>query len=180
MLHGRIRPATAPDAGARHPRRHGRDRACDRLAAVRAVVTALILSAASTVGTVAGAAPITSHDIYVLDGHTVDREGQPIVLEGFDAPDVDHPQCSGERALAARTAARLRQIVGRASRLDLEMVACACPEGTEGTPSCNKGARCGRLTADGKDVGAVLVSEDLAHTFVCGPHSCPKRPSWCP
>lgn len=139
-----------------------------------------MLAAICGAATVAGAEPVTAHDIYVLDGHTIDREGQPIMLEGFDAPDIDHPQCGSERALATRAAARLRQIIGRASRLDLEMVPCACPEGTEGTPNCNKGARCGRLTADGKDVGPVLVSEDLARTVVCGPHACPRRVSWCP
>ena len=74
------------------------------------------------------------------------------------------------------TAARLRQIVDRGTRLDLEMVACPCPEGTEGTPACNEGARCGRLTVDGRDAGAVLVSESLARPLVCGP----RPPSWSP
>jgi len=175
---GRIRHGADRDVAAHHPQ-PGAGRAPAGRAILTAAVAAVILSAACLAGTAGRAEPVTSRDVYVLDGHTVDRNGQPIVLEGFDVPDFDHPQCPGERALAARTAARLRQIVGRAGSLDLEMVACACPEGTEGTPECNKGARCGRLTVDGRDVGAVLVSENLARAFACGPHSCPKRQSWC-
>ena len=76
--------------------------------------------------------------------------------------------------------ARLRQIIRRGDRIDLQMVACACPPGTEETQQCNNGWPCARLTVDGKDVGAVLVAENLAHTFVCGQYSCPKRMSWCP
>jgi endonuclease YncB( thermonuclease family) len=126
------------------------------------------------------AEPIASQDIYVLDGNTIDMHGQRIRLMGFDAPEEgQRAQCAGERALAARTAARLRQIIQRGGKIDLQMVACACPPGSEGTQQCNNGWQCGRLTVDGKDVGAVLVAESLAHTLVCGQYSCPKRTSWC-
>jgi hypothetical protein len=46
----------------------------------------------------------------------------------------------------------LRKIISRGDRIDLQMVACACPAGTEGTRQCNEGWPCGRLTVDGKDV----------------------------
>jgi endonuclease YncB( thermonuclease family) len=131
------------------------------------------------VATAVHAEPITSGDIYVLDGNTIDMHGQRIQLAGFDAPDEGRARCAAERALGARASARLRQIISRADKLDLQIVACACPPGTEGTPQCNNGLSCGRLTADSKDVGATLVAENLAHTFVCGPNSCPKRMSWC-
>src|SRR5215469_3354426 len=120
------------------------------------------------------AEPIASNDIYVLDGSTIDMRGQRIRLVGFDAPDEgQRAGCETERTLGARTAARLRQISRRGDKIDLQMVACACPPGTEGTQQCNNGLPCGRLTVDGKDVGATLVAENLARTFVCGQYSCP-------
>ena len=177
-MHGPIRHTGADRDDAVHRHRAGDD--APARPAPRGLVAVMILCMVCLAGATARTEPITAHDIYVLDGHTVDREGQPIVLMGFDVPNVDHPQCASERALAARTAARLRQIVGRGSSLDLQMVACACPEGTEGTPACNKGALCGRLIVDLRDVGDMLVGENLAQVYVCSQHSCPRRPSWCP
>jgi endonuclease YncB( thermonuclease family) len=126
------------------------------------------------------AEPIASQDIYVLDGNTIDMHGQRIRLAGFDAPEEGQSaRCASERTLAARTAARLRQIIRRADKIDLQMVACPCPPGTEGTPQCNNGWSCGRLTVDGRDVGTMLIAENLAHRFVCDQYPCPKRTSWC-
>jgi endonuclease YncB( thermonuclease family) len=130
--------------------------------------------------TAAYAEPIASQDIYVLEGNVIDKQGQRIRLVGFDAPEEgQRAQCASERTLAARTAARLRQIIRRADKIDLQIVACACPRGTEGTQQCNNGWPCGRLTVDGKDVGGMLVAENLAHEFVCGQYACPTRMSWC-
>ncbi len=126
------------------------------------------------------AEPIASNDIYVLDGNTIDMGGQRIRLVGFDAPDEgQRAHCETERTLAARTAARLRQIIRRGGKIELQMVTCGCPLSTEGTQQCNNGWPCGRLTVDGKDVGATLVAENLAYTFICERYSCPKRISWC-
>jgi endonuclease YncB( thermonuclease family) len=127
------------------------------------------------------AEPIASQHIYVLDGNTIDMHGHRIRLAGFDAPEEgQRARCATERTLAARAAARLRQIILRGDKVDLQMVACGCPPGTEGTQQCNSGWPCARLTVDGKDVGAMLVAENLAHTFICSQYSCPKRTSWCP
>jgi hypothetical protein len=36
------------------------------------------------------------------------------------------------------------------------------------------------LTANGRDVGAILISEGLAVPFVCGATRCPPKPHpWC-
>src|SRR5215831_15195494 len=99
------------------------------------------------------AEPIASRDIYVLDGNTIDMHGRRIRLAGFDAPEEgQRARCATERALAARAAARLRQIILRGDKIDLQMVACGCPPGTEVTQQCNSGWPCARLTVDGKDV----------------------------
>jgi endonuclease YncB( thermonuclease family) len=130
--------------------------------------------------TAACAEPIAANDIYVLGANTIDMHGRRVRLAGFDTPDEgQRARCAAERTLAARAAARLRQIIQRGDKIDLQIVACPCPPGTEGTQQCNNGWSCGRLTVDGKDVGAMLVAENLAHTFVCGQDACPKRMSWC-
>src|SRR5262249_17440109 len=108
----------------------------------------LLWSATLVLGaTAAHADPIASQDIYVLDGNTIDMQGQRIRLVGYDAPEEgQRAHCASERTLAARIAARLRQIISRGDKIDLQIVACACPPGTEGTQQCNNGWRCGRLT----------------------------------
>jgi len=54
------------------------------------------------------------------------------------------------------------------------------PTGTEGTPSCNYGRRCGILKANDRDVGAILISENLAVPLICGQTRCPPTPKpWC-
>jgi micrococcal nuclease len=64
--------------------------------------------------------------------------------------------------------------------LDFEFVPCACSPGTEETPACNYGRRCGMLKANGRDLGAILIEERLAVPFVCSGTRCPKTPRpWC-
>lgn len=117
-------------------------------------------------------------DISVVDGDTVHAAGQTYRLVGFDTPESgDRAQCQSERMLAARATARLQQIVA-AGKTKLERVACACRPGTiEGTASCNHGRLCAVLTADGRDVSELLISEGLAHRYVCSGGGCPRKPS---
>jgi endonuclease YncB( thermonuclease family) len=90
------------------------------------------------------AEPIASQDIYVLEGNVIDKQGQRIRLLGFDAPEEgQRAQCASERTLAARAAARLRQIIHRADKIDLQIVACACPRGTERSSSATTGGHAG-------------------------------------
>jgi endonuclease YncB( thermonuclease family) len=126
-------------------------------------------------------APIDQRDVRVIDGDTIRVfQKQPNVrLVGFNAPETRKAQCNAERGLGARATRRVRDLV-RGGNLDFEFVACSCPAGTEGTPACNYGRRCGTLKADGKDVGAILIAEGLAVAFQCGATSCPKTPRpWC-
>lgn len=117
--------------------------------------------------------------IRVIDGDTIDLAGRRIRLVGFNAPETFEPGCAREAEAGARSKARLRQLVA-GGRLSYRPVACSCPPGTEGTLSCNHGRHCGTLLADGRDVGEILVSEDLAVPFACGPTRCPRMPRpWC-
>lgn len=127
------------------------------------------------------AAPITPDDVRVIDGDTIRvYHKQPNVrLVGFNAPETRRAACDAERELGDRATRRVRDLV-REGLLDFEFVACSCPPGTEGTPACNYGRRCGTLKADGRDVGAILIAEGLAVPFQCGATRCPKTPRpWC-
>ena len=87
--------------------------------------------------------------------------------------------CDAEEELGTKATRRLRDLV-RDGNLDFEFVACSCPVGTEGTPACNYGRRCGTLKANGRDVGTILVAEELAVPFHCEATRCPKTPRpWC-
>ena len=127
------------------------------------------------------AAPIETNDIRVIDGDTirVHRKQPDVRLVGFNAPETRRAQCAGEKELGAKATHRLRELV-HGGNLDLEFVACACPPDTEGTQACNRGRRCGTLKANGRDVGATLISEKLAVPFVCSGTRCPPTPRpWC-
>jgi endonuclease YncB( thermonuclease family) len=126
-------------------------------------------------------APITPDEVRIIDGDTIRiHHQQPDVrLVGFNAPETRRAQCDFERDLGGKATARLRDLV-RSTKLDFEFVACSCRSGTEGTSSCNYGRRCGTLKANGQDVGAILIRENLAVPFVCGQTSCPPTPKpWC-
>jgi endonuclease YncB( thermonuclease family) len=143
---------------------------------VCAVVVTLIVCVGG-----ASSTPIASDDVRVIDGDTirVHHQRPDVRLVGFNAPETRRAQCDVERALGDRATARVRDLV-RSSKLDFEFVACACSPGTEGTPYCNYGRRCGILKADGRDLGAILIAENLAVPFVCGQTRCPPTPKpWC-
>ena len=123
--------------------------------------------------------PVGADAVAVVDGDTIRARGKTIRLVGVDTPEVgSHARCDHERALAARATARLRQLVAQED-LDLRLVPCACPRGTEGTHSCNYGRACGVLRAGGRDVADILIAERPARPYPCGRASCPPRSDWC-
>jgi endonuclease YncB( thermonuclease family) len=123
---------------------------------------------------------VNSAAIQVIDGDTIRYEGATVRLVGFNAPETgQRALCEAERRLGQQATRRLQELV-RSGPLGFQLVACSCRPGTEGTQQCNFGRRCGVLTANGRDVGAILIAERLAVPFQCGATRCPPTPRpWC-
>lgn len=118
----------------------------------------------------------------ITDGDTIKLSGRAkgTRLVGFNTPETYKPRCDAEQALGRKATSRLKQLVSEAETVDLQLVACACQEGTQGTDACNFGRSCGVLKVDGVDVARTLIKEGLAVPYVCGTTSCPKPPRpWC-
>ena len=102
---------------------------------------------------------------YVYDGDTValtcPTRKESARLSGFDTPETKRPGCAAEAALGARATDRLRALVKGSVTLD--------DLGRE-----KYGRLLVRVTADGRDVGDVLIREGLAVRYAGG-----KRVDWC-
>jgi endonuclease YncB( thermonuclease family) len=123
--------------------------------------------------------PSQAGPIDVIDGDTVRFQGATYRLVGFDSPERgDKARCDDERRRAEAASARLQALI-TSGDARLERVDCACRPGQEGTRNCNYGRLCGSLSIGGRDVGSILISEGLAHPYVCGSTSCPPRRRWC-
>ena len=103
---------------------------------------------------------------YVYDGDTVelicDGQSRTARLVGFDTPETKEPGCEAEAALGQRATARLRELV-RAGPAVLDS------EGVD-----KYGRVLATLTVDGRDVGDVLIAENLAVRYRGG-----ARIDWC-
>ena len=95
----------------------------------------------------------------LVDGDTIWVEGVKYRLAGFDTPEPTNDVCGGdrERVLAARVAARLLDLLN-AHPWTL------VPTGAVG----GRGRDLADLYVDGRDVGAILVSEGLARWWPDG------------
>ena len=100
----------------------------------------------------------------VIDGDTIKMGSRRVRIVGIDAPELAHPSCAAERALAERSAARLLVLVNQGP---FDMTA----------HRFNRSDRYGRdllvLARDGRSIGQQLIDEGLAHRYVG------MKQSWC-
>ncbi|QDI74490.1 thermonuclease family protein [Leisingera aquaemixtae] len=119
----------------------------------------LLVSAA-----VAQAAPLSSRDIYLIDGDTADIGNDRFRLVGYDTPETYKPRCRYEKALGDEATRRARQLVHEAGTVDFIVL-----------PGRDKyGRGLARIFLHGHDLGNILISEGLARPYRGG-----RRQSWC-
>ena len=125
-----------------------------------------IIAAVAFLGLGAIATAITAEELRAVDPKTVidgDTFYVSVRLLGIDAPEEgNRAKCDQERALAKRAEDRMKELLHGRVTLDVRGV----------DPF-------GRLLAtvrlqDGRDVGQVLLDEDLARPYQEG-----QRPNWC-
>jgi endonuclease YncB( thermonuclease family) len=97
-------------------------------------------------------------------------------LVGFDPETATRAKCPAEIEKGNRASARLIELLDSAKRIELTEVQCSCKPSAR---NCNFGRRCGVLTVDDRDVGAILIEANLAVPFICDATGCPRQKSWC-
>jgi endonuclease YncB( thermonuclease family) len=100
----------------------------------------------------------------VVDGDTIKAPyGVTYRLMGYDTPETRFAKCDAERELGYAAKERLEELLKTSEVKVLE-------SGKED----RYGRSLAHLTANGRDVGAILISEGLAR-----PYHGKKRQSWC-
>ncbi len=107
---------------------------------------------------------IPASSIYVVDGDTIDVEGDRFRLVGFDTPETYRPKCDFELALGRAATSRLRHLLDGVQRVDLVVL--------PGRDKYDRGLA--RLIVQQVDVADTLVYERLARRYEGG-----KRSGWC-
>lgn len=104
--------------------------------------------------------------IFVIDGDTVELDGERIRVVGLDAPET-HPgqyRCAAERARGETATATLRYMLADAETSALDIL-----------PRRDRyGRLLATLTLDGQDVATVLIAARLARPYDGG-----TRQGWC-
>ena len=112
----------------------------------------------SLIGTAAVAETISSASIYVIDGDTIDVDGNRFRLVGLDTPETYRAQCDYDLALGGAATARLVELVGSGSVLDLAVL-----------PGRDKyGRGLARFFVGGRNVAEILTSDGLARAYEGG------------
>ncbi len=107
---------------------------------------------------------VRASSIYVIDGDTVDIDGERYRLTGFDTPETKRAECNREKALGDRATARLRELIQ--IRRPIELI--------EAKGRDKFGRRLAKLFVAHENVGDILVAEGLAREFKSG-----QRQGWC-
>lgn len=102
--------------------------------------------------------------IYVIDGDTLDFDGERYRLVGYDTPETYHAQCDFELALGTAATERLRELVTAGQGLDLVVF--------PGRDKYERGLA--RFYVGGQNVADILNPEGLARRYEGG-----KRQTWC-
>lgn len=107
---------------------------------------------------------VSPSQLTIVDGDTVRLSGQSIRLVGFDTPETYRARCNNERTLGNAATKRLRDLLARASTIELVYL----------RRKDRYGRNLARLMLDGRDVADIMVEEGFARRYSGG-----QRWSWC-
>jgi micrococcal nuclease len=108
-------------------------------------------------------------NLRVIDGDTIEMNGETIRLLNIDTPETFRPQCARERAIGLAAKARLVGLLAR-GKVTVER---------DGKDRYRRTLAV--VKVDGRDVGAVLLAEGHALPYVPGPEAKAQRmAAWCP
>lgn len=127
-------------------------------------VLAVVLLNISVLPVASKAEPVRPVSIYVIDGDTLDIEGQRFRLVGYDTPESYHAKCDFELALGNAAAKRVRDLLASGQLLDLVIL--------PGRDRYDRGLA--RFSIGGKNLAEILIGEGLARAYQGG-----RRQSWC-
>lgn len=103
----------------------------------------------------------------VVDGDTIELDGETVRIANIDTPEIRHAQCDAERRLGRVAKAELDKILSRGT-ITLQR---GDPE--TGRKTDKYGRTLGVVAVEGRDVGDELVARELARPWTG------KRQGWC-
>ena len=112
--------------------------------------------------------------VIIIDGDTVDIDGERIRVFNIDAPETRGARCEQELILGLRAKERIAQVLrSGAIRIDRCEASGRCID--------RYGRTLARLSTAAGDVGQILISEGLALPWRPGPQAREQRVAvWCP
>lgn len=102
----------------------------------------------------------------IIDGDTIEVEGETVRILNIDAPELHHSGCDAEKRLAVLARKRVRELIGDGSALTLL-------RGDGNRMTDRHGRTLARVLVNGADIGDALVADGLARPWEG------KRRSWC-
>jgi endonuclease YncB( thermonuclease family) len=102
-------------------------------------IARLAVSLAAMASAVAGAEPIPSTAIRIMDGDTIEARGVVVRLVGYDTPETDrHARCAAESDLGAGRAHGLQRCLGSAASI-LSRCGAHAGQGRKARPNATRG-----------------------------------------
>lgn len=103
----------------------------------------------------------------VVDGDTIELDGEIVRIANIDAPEIRHARCDAERRLGRVAKAELDKILNRGT------IALQRGDPESGRKTDKYGRTLGIVLVAGRDAGDELVARELARPWTG------KRQGWC-
>lgn len=119
------------------------------------------------------AGALADQRVVIIDGDTVDIDGERIRILNIDAPETRRSRCEEELILGLRAKQRLAELLR-----DKPVVIDRCE--SSGRCTDRYGRTLARLYTPDGDVGRILIAEGLAQLWISGKAAAERRlMAWC-